>query len=72
VQVAQPAEPQLGTAARDGILLDALSKEFRIGRQRVVALAGVDLAVPRGAVARQEAERKSPFHQARNSKQASP
>jgi NitT/TauT family transport system ATP-binding protein len=48
VQVA-PAEPGVATAAQAGILLRALSKQFRLGRRTVEALDHVDLTVPAGA-----------------------
>jgi NitT/TauT family transport system ATP-binding protein len=48
VQVA-PAEPGIATAAQAGILLQALSKQFRLGGRTVEALDRVDLRVPAGA-----------------------
>jgi NitT/TauT family transport system ATP-binding protein len=48
-QVEQPAERSAASAARTGIVLEGLSKEFTIGRRTLVALAGVDLAVEDGA-----------------------
>jgi len=48
VQVA-PAEPGTETAARAGILLEALSKQFRLGGRTIEALDRVDLVVPAGA-----------------------
>src|SRR5579875_2920104 len=48
-QVATEVEHVTGAPTAAGILLEGLSKEFRINRDTVVALDRVDLAVPPGA-----------------------
>src|SRR5262245_40068720 len=48
MQVA-PAEAGIATEARAGILLHALSKQFRLGGRTIEALDRVDLEVPAGA-----------------------
>ena len=48
MQVA-PAEPGVATGAQAGILLEALSKQFRLGGRTIEALDSVDLTVPVGS-----------------------
>jgi len=49
VQVATPADPGVAASTQAGILLESLSKEFRLGQRTITALDRVDLAVPTGS-----------------------
>jgi NitT/TauT family transport system ATP-binding protein len=48
-QVATPAERAVAATTQAGILLEALSKEFRLGQRTITALDHVDLMVPTGS-----------------------
>jgi NitT/TauT family transport system ATP-binding protein len=49
VQVATPAEAGVAASTQAGILLESLSKEFRLGQRTITALDHVDLVVPTGS-----------------------
>jgi NitT/TauT family transport system ATP-binding protein len=48
-QVATPADPGVAASTQAGILLEALSKEFRLGQRTITALDHVDLVVATGS-----------------------